>query len=118
MGVAAGGTRSKCSPGGIGYFGYSFYIENEGTIKALEVDGGDGCVAPSVETAQDATYTPLSRPLFIYPTAEVFEDETKQAFLDYYIANVNNVAEQLGFIPLTDEQLTEAEDAVAALEGK
>ena len=105
-------------PGGIGYFGFSFFVENEGTVKALEVDGGDGCVAPSVETAQDGTYTPLSRPLFIYPTTEVFEDETKTAFLDYYIANVNDVAEGLGFIPLTDEQLTAAEDNVAALEGK
>ncbi len=106
------------TPGGIGYFGYSFFIENEDTIKALEVDGGEGCVAPSVETGQDGSYMPLSRPLFIYPTAAVFEDETKQAFLDYYVANVNTVAETLGFIPLTEEQLTASEEAVAALESK
>ncbi len=105
------------SPGGIGYFGYSFFIENEGTLKAFEVDGGDGCVAPSVETAQDGTYTPLSRPLFIYPASTVFDDEVQTAFIDYYLANVNSVAESLGFIPLTEEQLTESEDAVAQLEG-
>ena len=105
-------------PGGIGYFGYSFFIENEGTIKAFEIDGGDGCVAPSVETAQDGSYTPLARPLYIYPNTDVFEDEVQTAFIDYYIANVNSVAEGLGFIPLTDEQLTESEDALASLEGK
>ena len=104
--------------GGIGYFGYSFFVENEGSVKALEVDGGDGCVAPSVETAQDGTYAPLSRPLFIYPSSTVFDDETQTAFIDYYLANVNSVAETLGFIPLTDEQLTASEDAVATLEGK
>jgi phosphate transport system substrate-binding protein len=104
-------------PGGIGYFGYSFYVENQDAIKAFEIDGGDGCVAPSVETAQDGSYVPLSRPLFIYPTTDVFDDPAKQAFLDYYLANVNSVAEGLGFIPLTDDQLSESEDAVASLEG-
>ena len=33
-------------------------------LKAVEIDGGDGCVAPSVETVQDGSYKPLSRPLF------------------------------------------------------
>ena len=52
--------------GAMGYFGYSYYEENQDNLKALEVDSGTGCVAPSPETAQDGTYTPLSRPLFIY----------------------------------------------------
>jgi len=105
-------------PGGIGYFGYSFFVENEGTIKAFEIDGGDGCVAPSVETAQDGSYAPLARPLYLYPSTDVFEDEVQTAFIDYYLANVNSVAESLGFIPLTDAQLTESEDTLASLEGK
>ncbi len=49
--------------GGLGYFGFSYFEQNQDTLKALEVDGGSGCVAPSFETAQDDTYTPLSRPL-------------------------------------------------------
>ena len=47
--------------GALGYFGFSYFEENQDKLKALEVDGGGGCVAPSVETAQDGTYTPLSR---------------------------------------------------------
>ena len=59
--------------GGLGYFGFSYFEENQDKLKALEVDGGDGCVAPSVETAQDGTYKPLSRPLFIYVKKEALE---------------------------------------------
>ena len=53
-------------PGALGYFGYTYYEENQDTLKAVEVDGGEGCVAPSVDTARDGSYAPLSRPLFIY----------------------------------------------------
>jgi phosphate transport system substrate-binding protein len=105
------------SPGGMGYFGYSFYTENQDTLKALEVDGGDGCVAPTVETAQNDEYTPLSRPLFIYPSSEALQDEATKAFVEYYVDNVNAVAEEIGFIPLTDEQLTESQDNVQSLAG-
>ena len=57
--------------GGLGYFGFSYFEENQDTLKALEIDGGDGCVAPSVATAQNGTYKPLSRPLFVYVKKDV-----------------------------------------------
>jgi phosphate transport system substrate-binding protein len=103
--------------GGMGYFGYSYFVENEGTVKALEVDGGNGCVAPSVGTAQDGSYTPLSRPLFVYPSASALEEETVDAFLQFYLDNINEVAEQVGFIPLTDQQLQESKDRLQSLIG-
>ncbi len=108
-------TGVEGSPGGMGYFGYSFYQENEGALKALEVDGGKGCVAPSAETAQNDEYVPLSRPLFIYPSAEALEEPEVKAFVDYYLDNVNEVAEAVGFIPLTEEQLEASKDATAKL---
>ncbi|HWO15543.1 MAG TPA: PstS family phosphate ABC transporter substrate-binding protein, partial [Solirubrobacterales bacterium] len=103
------------APGGMGYFGFSYYQENEGSLKALEVDGGKGCVAPSVETAQNDTYVPLSRPLFIYPSGEALKQPEVKAFVDYYLDNANGVAEAVGFIPLTDEQLQRSKDAAAKL---
>ena len=103
------------APGGMGYFGYSFYQENEDTLKALEVDNGKGCVAPSAETAQSDEYVPLSRPLFIYPSAEALEKAEVKAFVDYYLENVNDIAESVGFIPLTEEQLEASKDATAQL---
>jgi len=103
--------------GGMGYFGYSFYVENEGELKALEIDGGDGCVAPSAEATQDGTYTPLGRQLFIYPSDKALQRPEVKAFLDFYIENEATIAEQAGFIDLTDEQATEAQDKINALAG-
>jgi phosphate transport system substrate-binding protein len=108
-------TGVEGSPGGMGYFGYSYYEENEGSLKALEVDGGKGCVAPTPETAQNGEYVPLSRPLFIYPSDKALEEPAVKAFVDYYIENVNEIAESVGFIPLTEEQLEESEAAVEEL---
>ncbi len=105
------------SPGGIGYFGFSFFQENQGTIKGAQIDGGDGCVAPSVETVQDGTYTPLARALYIYPSGKALQEEATQAFVDFYLENSNAIGEQIGYIGLTDEQLTESQDKVASLTG-
>ena len=99
------------SPGGMGYAGFSFYTENEGKLKALEVDNGSGCVSPSAETAQDDSYAPLSRPLFIYPSDKGLAEPQVKAFIRYYLDNVNGVAESVGYIPLTEEQLGESEAA-------
>jgi phosphate transport system substrate-binding protein len=101
--------------GGMGYFGYSFFKENEDKVKALQVDQGNGCVAPSPQTAQDGTYAPLSRPLFVYPSASALENETVDAFLKFYLDNINAVAEQVGFIPMTDEQLQTSQGKLESL---
>jgi phosphate transport system substrate-binding protein len=103
------------APGGMGYAGFSFYQENEGKLKALEVDNGKGCIAPSAETAQNDEYVPLSRPLFIYPSAAALEKPEVKAFVDYYLENVNAIAESVGFISLTEEQLEASKDATAKL---
>ncbi len=104
-------TGVEGAPGGMGYAGFSFYTENEDALKALEIDNGKGCVGPSVKTAQDGSYSPLSRPLLIYPSDAALKKPEVKAFVDYYLANVNDIAEAVGFIPLTDEQLAEAEAA-------
>ena len=107
------------SPGGMGYFGYSFFNENQDQLKALEIDDGSGsCVAPSVETVQDGSYKPLSRPLFIYPSAEALQRPEFDAFLEYYLENVNDIAEQVGFIGLTDQQLSESQSNLESLIGR
>jgi phosphate transport system substrate-binding protein len=104
-------TGVEGAPGGMGYAGFSYYTENEGKLKALEVDNGKGCVGPSVETAQAGSYSPLSRPLFIYPSDAALKKPEVKAFVDYYLANVTGIAEAVGFVPLTEEQLEESETA-------
>lgn len=104
-------TGVEGAPGGMGYAGFSYYTENEGKLKALEVDNGKGCVGPSVETAQDGSYAPLSRPLFIYPSKSALKKPEVKAFVEYYLGNVTDIAEAVGFVPLTEEQLEESEAA-------
>jgi phosphate transport system substrate-binding protein len=80
--------------GALGYFGFSYFEENQDKLKALEVDGGDGCVAPSVETAQDDSYTPLSRPLFMYVKVSSLQDnESVEEFLRFALENQQTIAE-------------------------
>ena len=105
------------SKGGLGYFGFTYYEENSDTLKALEVDSGEGCVAPSSETAQDGTYTPLSRPLFIYASKAAAERPEVAAFLEFYLANDAEIAEDAQYIPLNEEQKTEAQTAFDSLAG-
>ncbi|MGH8894125.1 MAG: PstS family phosphate ABC transporter substrate-binding protein [Actinomycetes bacterium] len=105
------------STGGLGYFGYTYFEENSESLKALEIDSGNGCVAPSVKTAQDGTYTPLSRPLFIYPSKTAAEKPEVKAFLDFYLENDADIAEAAQFIPLNEEQKAEAQSAHDTLSG-
>ena len=103
--------------GGLGYFGFSYFEENQDTLKALEIDGGDGCVAPSVEAAQDGTYQPLSRPLYVYAKNESFARPEVEAFVEYALDNETEIAEASQYVPLTDEQLAKAQtDFDAAVE--
>jgi phosphate transport system substrate-binding protein len=97
-------------PGALGYFGFTFYEENQDTLKALEVDGGDGCVAPSSETAQSGEYAPLSRPLFVYVKNESLERPEVQAFMRFYFDNLEGIAEQAQFITMPSEQIAEQQD--------
>lgn len=73
-------------------------------------------MAPSVEAAQDGSYTPLARPLFVYVNnASYAEKPQVAAFVDFYAANVNAAAEAAQFIPLNDEQVSELETAAGSI---
>jgi phosphate transport system substrate-binding protein len=72
----------------LGYFGFAYYLEEGSKLKALEVDGGEGCVAPTAETVADGSYKPLSRPLFIYVSKNALADNPSLvAFTEYYLSN-------------------------------
>jgi phosphate transport system substrate-binding protein len=103
--------------GALGYFGFSYYEQNQDTVKAVEIDNGSGCVAPSAQTAQDGTYAPLSRPLFVYAKTSSLERPEVAEFLTYTIENGAEIAEQADFVPLTAEQLAEAKAKLDAALG-
>ncbi len=98
------------SPSSLGWVGLAFASEAEG-LQSLEIDGGDGCVAPSDETVADESY-PISRPLFIYPSlAAVEENPALAPFVDYYVSEGLALAGEVGYVALTDEQGQATADA-------
>jgi phosphate transport system substrate-binding protein len=99
------------SPSSLGWVGLAFASEAEG-VKLLEVDGGDGCVAPSDATVADESY-PISRPLFIYPNlARVEENTALASFVEYYLsADGLALAGEVGYVALTEEQAQATRDA-------
>jgi phosphate transport system substrate-binding protein len=101
-------TAVKGAEGGLGYFGFTYYEENVDSLTALEVDAGDGCVAPSPETITDGSYKPLSRPLFIYVKSTSLEQPHVKAFVRYYIENAVKLAQDTQFVPAPQTSLDEA----------
>jgi phosphate transport system substrate-binding protein len=102
--------------GGLGYFGFSFYEGAADSLNLVGVDSGDGCVKPSTETIQDGTYKPLARPLFMYPSSKAIARPEVKAFMDFVIANQQDIAEAAKIVPLTEEQAAEAKSALQAAE--
>jgi len=94
--------------GGLGYFGLSYYEQNQDKLNVVKVDGGDGCVEPTTATVQDNSYSPLSRPLFIYPSDKLLARPEGLAFVRFYIDNSDEIATQALFVPMTAEQKAES----------
>jgi phosphate transport system substrate-binding protein len=94
--------------GALGYFGFSYFEQNQDTLKALAVDGGSGCVAPGVETAQDGSYAPLSRPLYMYVKLSSLQESKDVAdFVRYALENEQAIAEEAQFVPMSQAQIDE-----------
>jgi phosphate transport system substrate-binding protein len=106
------------SKGGLGYFGFSYYEENQEKLRAVQIDGGSGCVAPGVESAQNGSYKPLSRPLFIYPAAKALSRPEVESFVEYYVENADAIAKDAKFVPLNSEQQAELKKDLEALRSK
>ncbi len=88
----------------LGYFGYSYYEQNQDNLKAVPINNGQGAVLPSQETVKNAQYQPLSRPLFIYVNSKSAQDNLAvKNFVEFYLDNAAELVSQVGYIPLTEE---------------
>ena len=96
--------------GGLGYFGYSYFEENQSRLNAVLIRNPKtgACVSPGVATVQNNSYKPLSRPLFIYAKGSSFGRVEVQAFIDYIFDNEVAIAKRARFVPLTPAQLRKA----------
>jgi len=88
----------------LGFFGLAYYEENADKLKLVAVDGGEGGILPSEETVKNGTYHPLSRPLFIYLNDQALARQEGVAFTQFYLENAGELAGQVGYIAMTDEE--------------
>ncbi len=86
--------------GAMGYFGLAYYEENRSRLRALSIDSGNGPVEPSVANAENGTYAPLSRPMFIYINAAALRRPQVQQFAQYFVNNAARYAQQVDYVPL------------------
>jgi len=105
------------SKGGLGYFGFTYFEENAGKLKAVKIDGGGGCVEPSTPNAQSGKYKPLARPLFIYISKASMTKKQVKDFVGYYVESIDEVVREARFVPLTTEQKTKLTESHTALKG-
>jgi phosphate transport system substrate-binding protein len=96
--------------GGLGYFGYSYFVENQSRLNAIQITNPKTgqCVTPTAASVQNNSYKPLGRPLFIYAKGSSFKRQEVQAFLDYIFDNEVSIARRSDFISLTPKQLKRA----------
>jgi phosphate transport system substrate-binding protein len=90
--------------GALGYFGFAYYEENVDRLKLLGVDGGAGCIQPSVETIETGAYAPLSRPLFVYVSDRGLAKPQVERFVEFFLQEGPELVRAVGYIPLQPEQ--------------
>lgn len=93
----------------IGFFGFAYYTENKDKLKVVPIDGGNGAVEPTHETIKDGSYTPLSRPLYLYVSNDsVAKKEQVADYLEYTLDMAGEMAEEVGYVKMPDEKYEEA----------
>jgi phosphate transport system substrate-binding protein len=89
---------------GLGFFGLAYFEENADKLKIVGVDGGAGCVEPSIETVSNGSYSPLSRPLFVYVNSSSLQNPVVADFVNFYLDEAPGLLGDVGYVPLTDEE--------------
>ena len=89
---------------GLGFFGLAYFKENESKLKLIAVDGGKGPVLPSLETVRDGSYSPLSRPMFIYVNSTAARLPEVVAFVKFYLEHTGILTDEVGYVPLPEAE--------------
>lgn len=88
----------------LGFMGVGNYLaspeDHRNNMKTVDIEG----VSPSLENAQDGSYEPLVRPLFIYVSIDSLDNnEEVSEFVEYYLENVASAVPRVYFYPLEEE---------------
>ena len=98
----------------LGFFGLAYYVENQDALRLIGVHNGTEVVKPSLETVKNGTYSPLSRPLFIYVNSTSVHSPEVVEFVNFYIENVGELSKDVGYIPLPDDIYKEQKEKFSA----
>ena len=102
--------------GALGFFGFAYYIENKGKVKAAPIKSGEGpAVTPSMATISDGSYKPLSRPIFIYVNKAAAKDKDIDKFVQFFLTESAKLSKEVGYIPLPADSQAKAESTYSAL---
>lgn len=97
----------------LGYVPYSYYEANKAKLKIVPVVGaGNKPVTPSRETVENGTYSPLSRPLFLYVSDKSYARPAVKEFVEFYLTNAPKLVVEAKYVPLPAEAYTMAMDHV------
>jgi phosphate transport system substrate-binding protein len=100
--------------GGLGYFGYAYYVENKDKLKAVPIVNAKGqAVAPSMEAVIAGSYEPLSRPIFIYVNVKSLARPEVRNFVEFYMKHGAKLAKEVKYVPLPDSAYRMGLDHVA-----
>ncbi|MBT4162675.1 MAG: PstS family phosphate ABC transporter substrate-binding protein [Gammaproteobacteria bacterium] len=97
----------------LGYFGFAYYVENRDKLKIVPIDGAGGAIAPSIETINNGTYAPLSRPIFIYVNPASLDDPAVARFVEFYIEQAGALSQEVGYVALPESVYTGVRQRIA-----
>jgi phosphate transport system substrate-binding protein len=103
----------------MGFFGYAYFNENQDRLKVLPIDdqndaNGKGAITSNATTILDATYQPLSRPLFIYANKKAYERPLGKDFLLFLIDQSPKLVPETGYVPFDEETYKLVKDRLVA----
>jgi phosphate transport system substrate-binding protein len=98
----------------LGYIPYAYYQPHASKMKALAIDEGKGKggVLPSEKTVVDGTYSPMSRPLFIYVNVKALDRSEVNEFMAFYLKS-QGLIKEVKYVALPDEAYVAGRERLA-----
>jgi len=98
----------------LGFFGYAYYVANESVLKLVPIDGGNGPIGPNSVTINDGSYSPLSRPIFIYVSKPSAARPEVRAFVEFYLDQAPALAAEVGYVAMPQVEYQKSREALAS----
>jgi phosphate transport system substrate-binding protein len=88
----------------LGYFGFAYYSGNKDKLKIVPIKNKKSPVSPSLTTINDGSYSPLSRPIYIYVSKKAVQRPEVATFVEFYLKNAGELSKDVGYVPLRKSQ--------------